>query len=531
MFSPDPLSPSSSSCFSPMDSDSVQTPFIGPQDLDFCTNTLAEGPTQQVPADFAGGHRSKGVSKESSKSSNFDSAAGYDRLPGGLSYSPESSYTPIADEPNPFEISFSDYSSDSIGTFSSPEQTRSPLPPFGGGVDESTEGTSDDPLDDVYFNYEACLHSPRFPPGHLLNPQFVRNFRLEDELGAGGYGFVMTARHRVGNHEVAVKFIIKSKVPHYAWMTDEALGKLPTEVILLSFIDHKNIVRCLDLYEDELYFYMVQELHGTPWSRPEDPPAAINNANSPPNDHIVPSLSISSSRSSVSVKDSGPRTPSAKHDDLLPSLKQDVRPSLMPCRLVKSEMNALPLPRPEFYRRPSHDLFECIEQSDNKRLTEKQARFVFAQVVDAVHYLDEQGVTHRDLKDENILIDNDFRVKIIDFGSAIIVDPTKPRPYYDLFYGTAAYASSEILLKRPYQAPPAEVWTLGVLLSYLLTGMSPFPKVEHAIEGRILLGSIAKRLPLDAMDLMRRCLDPDPSRRATIGEVKAHKWLRNLQTP
>jgi serine/threonine protein kinase len=68
--------------------------------------------------------------------------------------------------------------------------------------------------------------------------------------------------------------------------------------------------------------------------------------------------------------------------------------------------------RPDFTRRPSHDLFECIEQSEHKRLSEDQARHVFSQVVDAVHYLDSQGVTHRDIKDENLVIDKDLNVAI-----------------------------------------------------------------------------------------------------------------------
>ncbi len=67
--------------------------------------------------------------------------------------------------------------------------------------------------------------------------------------------------------------------------------------------------------------------------------------------------------------------------------------------------------QPAFFRRPSHDLFECIEQSKEKRLSENQARFVFAQIVDAIHYLDSQGVTHCDIKDENILIDNYLNVR------------------------------------------------------------------------------------------------------------------------
>jgi len=202
-------------------------------------------------------------------------------------------------------------------------------------------------------------------------------------------------------------------------------------------------------------------------------------------------------------------------------------------------------PRPEVTRRASHDLFECIEQSEHKRLSESQARYVFSQVADAVEYLEEHGITHRDIKDENLVIDKNLKVrllilhlskasltniypqvKLIDFGSAIAVDPNQPRPFYKSFYGTAAYASSEILLKKDYQSAPAEIWTLGVLLSYLLAGVSPFPHVRDAVDGKIFLSEkIVGRISDDAMDLMRQCLDPNPDTRCTISQVKAHPWL------
>ncbi|KIP11641.1 hypothetical protein PHLGIDRAFT_21574 [Phlebiopsis gigantea 11061_1 CR5-6] len=254
----------------------------------------------------------------------------------------------------------------------------------------------------------------------------------------------MTARHRLEECEVAVKFIIKEKVPEHAWWDDEMLGRVPTEVMIMSLVEHENIVKCLDLFEDDLYFYLP------------------------------------------------------------------------------------PTPRPNFSRRASYDLFECIEQSKHKRLSEADARYIFAQVVEAVHYLNSQGIAHCDIKDENLVIDRDFKVKLIDFGSAVVADPNAPAPFYTLFFGTTAYASSEVLRKQPYQAPPAEIWTLGVLLSYLLTGHSPFPTEADAIEGRVHVRERAggPRISSDALGLMARCLERDPARRADVGEVRAHVWLQ-----
>jgi serine/threonine protein kinase len=117
-------------------------------------------------------------------------------------------------------------------------------------------------------------------------------------------------------------------------------------------------------------------------------------------------------------------------------------------------------------------------------------------------------------------------VKLIDFGSAVIEDLTKPRPFYDVFYGTTAYASSEVLRKQGYRAGPAEVWTLGVLLSYLLTGSSPFPTEGDAIEGKVRLkAKMERKLSSSVLGLMRMCLEPEPDRRATVEEVRNHRWL------
>jgi serine/threonine protein kinase len=107
--------------------------------------------------------------------------------------------------------------------------------------------------DDLY----SMNYSPRFPPGHYLNPAFARVYLLGEELGSGGYGFVMTALHRRHKSEVAVKFVIKAKVPDQAWIDHNTLGRIPMEIMLLKIINHENIVKCLDVFEDELFFYVV----------------------------------------------------------------------------------------------------------------------------------------------------------------------------------------------------------------------------------------------------------------------------------
>lgn len=131
------------------------------------------------------------------------------------------------------------------------------LSPARGHDDTVPSFAPQDNLNEDSLLCKGRLYSTRFHPEHVLNPFFVQHYHLEDELGAGGYGFVMTARHRIEGHEVAVKFIVKDKVPEHAWWEDEVFGRVPTEVMLLSLVSHENIVRCLDLFEDEVYFYLV----------------------------------------------------------------------------------------------------------------------------------------------------------------------------------------------------------------------------------------------------------------------------------
>jgi len=381
---------------------------------------------------------------------------------------------------------------------------------------------------------KASAYSRRFPRGHYLNADFVRWYQLGDELGAGGYGFVLTALHRLELREVAVKFIIKAKVPEHAWMEDKNARRVPTEALLIGLLSHPNIVKCVDLFEDDLYFYLVQELHGTPW--------APHTKDSLAREQIaIPGPGMASSYLPTPALTPSPSADSDLHIPVTPpqlsagsgvssepgSAKQlSASPKGVILGSDESSPSYLRPSQPVFSRRASHDLFECIEQSRDKRLSEDQARFVFAQVVEAVHYLDSQGVTHCDIKDENILVDNYLNVKLIDFGSAVVVDPSEPRPRYTLFFGTTAYAASEVLQKRPYRAPPAEIWTLGVLLSYLLTGASPFPTERDAISGRVLLALQATTYVSESAEqLMLRCLDPDPERRADIHEVRSHPWL------
>lgn len=91
-------------------------------------------------------------------------------------------------------------------------------------------------------------------------------------------------------------------------------------------------------------------------------------------------------------------------------------------------------------------------------------------------------------KDENIIIDDKFHVKLIDFGSATYYVPVsdasnspKERKLFSTFYGTVEYCAPEVLIGEKYAGPELEMWSLGVLLYVLLFGEHPFYDIEETI--------------------------------------------------
>jgi serine/threonine protein kinase len=169
-------------------------------------------------------------------------------------------------------------------------------------------------------------------------------------------------------------------------------------------------------------------------------------------------------------------------------------------------------------------LFDYLAK--HPRMSEDDARRIFQQVIAGVEHCHENHVAHRDLKLENILIDNAKNVKIGDFGvSGDIVENELLRDAC----GSPNYAAPELLYKDcAYEGPEVDVWSCGVILYALLCKNLPFyanstPDLMRLIKkGKY---NVPGYVSEQATDLLSKMLCVQVTKRITITGIRQHPWF------
>lgn len=169
-----------------------------------------------------------------------------------------------------------------------------------------------------------------------------------------------------------------------------------------------------------------------------------------------------------------------------------------------------------------------LKRSPNRHFTESESKRLFRQILSAMEYCHSMNVTHRDLKLENILLDDRRNIKLIDFGFATCFPNDRKAK---IFCGTPSYMSPEIVARKDYYGPPADIWALGVLLFVMMSGSYPFKgRDDKDLYRKIIRGQfeIPQVITAAPRALIHRMMSVDPSRRPSVKELLSDAWLNGL---
>eukprot|EP00440_Ansanella_granifera_P006694 gb/GFBE01007256.1/.p1 GENE.gb/GFBE01007256.1/~~gb/GFBE01007256.1/.p1 ORF type:complete len:961 (+),score=159.43 gb/GFBE01007256.1/:1-2883(+) len=170
-------------------------------------------------------------------------------------------------------------------------------------------------------------------------------------------------------------------------------------------------------------------------------------------------------------------------------------------------------------------LHHFLKKRPNRRTDDPLAKRLFFQVCQGIRYLHDRHIVHRDVKLENLLLDDQGTVKIIDFGFSTIVPPGKK---LKIFCGTPSYMAPEIVARKEYAGFCADIWAMGVLLYALLCGSFPFRgQNDRDLYRKIVRGvfNVPEFVGEGARAVLHRALTTDMSRRPTVDDLLQDPWL------
>lgn len=286
------------------------------------------------------------------------------------------------------------------------------------------------------------IHKPKLHHRNVIRTgsfkQIREKYTIHPKLmGTGTYGKVFLGSTAAS--KVAIKTLSKKN------LTEAEITAIKDEIKILQSLDHPNIIRYHETYENEKFFYLVMEY----WEGGE--------------------------------------------------------------------------------------LFDKLTSKELK-FTEQDAAKIMRKLFHAISHCHAHGITHRDLKPENIMFnkkaeDDSTEVKIIDFG----LSQQNQGEKMNLVWGTPYYVAPEVFENTGY-GNEWDIWSLGVIMYILLSGYLPF----HGNSLTEICESIVEKEPnfdrewwktisMEAVDLIKHCLQKNPKNRLTAAEALDSKWFSEIE--
>ena len=180
------------------------------------------------------------------------------------------------------------------------------------------------------------------------------------------------------------------------------------------------------------------------------------------------------------------------------------------------------------------DLSDYISLAKNG-LKEKYCKLIFYKILKGIQACHNAGICHRDLKLQNILLDENFNPKICDFGFATFNEKNLKD-----FLGTLNYSGPEIILGKPYDGLKADIFSLGVILLNLTTSKMGFLKAnkddqhyrlimtQHYKQYWKVVGEAINKISDELKKLYIKMVSYRPEKRPTIEEILNDEWMKEI---
>ncbi|XP_077590315.1 serine/threonine-protein kinase BRSK1-like isoform X4 [Stigmatopora nigra] len=171
------------------------------------------------------------------------------------------------------------------------------------------------------------------------------------------------------------------------------------------------------------------------------------------------------------------------------------------------------------------ELFDYLVKKG--RLTPKEARKFFRQIISALDFCHSYSICHRDLKPENLLLDEKNNIRIADFGMASLQVGDS---LLETSCGSPHYACPEVIRGEKYDGRRADVWSCGVILFALLVGALPFDhdNLRQLLE-KVKSGvfHMPHFIPPDCQSLLKGMIEVNPDKRLTLEAIQTHAWYQS----